>query len=560
MSISSEVRKAGPFAGNDVITDFPFSFKVFSTADVLVVRADSKGAEYTLKLGTDYTVSLNANQNTSPGGTVVKASPLVTGDKIVITSRVANLQPTDLTNQGGFYPAVINAALDRATIQIQQLSEKVDRSAKLPITRTEDADALSSDIVVLADNLSSVNTVAGSIGGVNTVAGISANVTTVANNTANINAAVADLPALAAKVSKTGDTMTGPLSVPAGATGAQVPRAQEVVSKTGDTMTGNLTVPSLNGGQLAGHRNKLINGDFSQNVRGLTSVADDAYCLDRWYVLTETGNVTVGQLTDPESGAPWGIRLTQPDATAKRIGFAQIIESKNIRQFASKAMNLSARLRLSTAANIRYAVIEHTGDADVVTSDVVNNWASATFTPSNFFIAGVNIISTGTIAPGAATWGEVSDWDALGAGVKNVIVFVWTESQVAQNVTLDCSRIQYEPGVVATPHEWRMDERILCARYARLNGGLSGWSVSTTELNGLAVDFGSTPMFSKPAISLLNGVGAGHDPGIASRDISSPVFGGGTNLGGYVQCTITATTANKLHNVLTGALLFTAEL
>lgn len=58
------------------------------------------------------------------------------------------------------------------------------------------------------------------------------NVDIVAGNIANINAAVADLPALSAKVSKTGDTMTGPLSVPAGATGAQVPQAQEVYLST----------------------------------------------------------------------------------------------------------------------------------------------------------------------------------------------------------------------------------------------------------------------------------------------------------------------------------------
>ena len=32
------------------------------------------------------------------------------------------------------------------------------------------------------------------------------------------------------------------------------------VNVDGDTMTGNLTVPSLNGGQLAGFRNQLING------------------------------------------------------------------------------------------------------------------------------------------------------------------------------------------------------------------------------------------------------------------------------------------------------------
>ena len=253
---------------------------------------------------------------------------------------------------------------------------------------------------------------------------------------------------------------------------------------------------------LGGHRNRLMNGDWSQNVRALTSVADDTYFLDRWYVLTETGNVTVAQLTDAESGAPFGVRVTQPDASPKRMGFAQIIESKNIRQYASRAMNLAARLRLSTGANIRYAVIEHTGTADVVTSDVVNSWASATFTPSNFFIGGVNIISTGVITPGAATWGEVSDWDALGASVKNVIVFVWTEAQVAQNVTLDCSRIQYEPGVVATPHDWRMSEDVLCARYAYPLGTSrpKGQAASASSVTSVEV-YTPAPMRSTPAIT-----------------------------------------------------------
>ena len=41
-------------------------------------------------------------------------------------------------------------------------------------------------------------------------------------------------------VNKTGDTMTGYLNVPAGASGSQAPRAGEVVKKSGDTMTGGL--------------------------------------------------------------------------------------------------------------------------------------------------------------------------------------------------------------------------------------------------------------------------------------------------------------------------------
>lgn len=52
-------------------------------------------------------------------------------------------------------------------------------------------------------------------------------------------------------VAKSGSTMTGALSVPAGATGTQVPRINEVVGISGDTMTGVLTL-SDHPGQLAG--------------------------------------------------------------------------------------------------------------------------------------------------------------------------------------------------------------------------------------------------------------------------------------------------------------------
>lgn len=66
------------------------------------------------------------------------------------------------------------------------------------------------------------------------------------------------------------------------------------VDKTGDTMTGNLTVPSINGGQLAGLRNKIINGNFGINQRAYVSGAATTasqYTLDRWKV-TGTGGIT----------------------------------------------------------------------------------------------------------------------------------------------------------------------------------------------------------------------------------------------------------------------------
>jgi hypothetical protein len=137
MSISSEVRRAGPYSGNGSTTAFAFAFKVFTTAQVVVTRTVvATGVEATLTLTTDYTVTLNANQNTNPGGTVTMLTAPVVGQSLTITSNVANLQPTAIANLGGFYPEVINDSLDRATIQIQQLDERLDRALVIPVSST----------------------------------------------------------------------------------------------------------------------------------------------------------------------------------------------------------------------------------------------------------------------------------------------------------------------------------------------------------------------------------------------------------------------------------------
>jgi hypothetical protein len=136
MTISSTTRIAGPFVGNGTATVFPFTFKVFAAADLDVVRLNiSTGVETTLVLNSDYSVTLNGDQNSNPGGSItLLAGALATGYTLVITSDIANLQPTDLTNQGGFYPEVITDALDRATIQIQQMQGEVSRSIKVPLS------------------------------------------------------------------------------------------------------------------------------------------------------------------------------------------------------------------------------------------------------------------------------------------------------------------------------------------------------------------------------------------------------------------------------------------
>lgn len=130
MTISNTSRTAGPFTGNGVITAFPFAYKVFARADVMVARTvTATGVETLLVLDSDYTVTLNADQNASPGGTITMLVAPPTGTTLAATSNLQIQQALDLTNNGGFYPKAINDALDRVVIFIQQLNARVGLGA-----------------------------------------------------------------------------------------------------------------------------------------------------------------------------------------------------------------------------------------------------------------------------------------------------------------------------------------------------------------------------------------------------------------------------------------------
>lgn len=153
MTISSQTRTAGPFIGNGTATIFPFAYKVFLASDILAVRTQiSTGVSVTLNLTADYTVMLNSDQNANPGGAIQLPAVLPADYSLVLTSTLPYLQPTDLTNGGGFYPAVITNALDRLTIFCQQLFGLTNRTLKLPISDTGMSSELPSAIA-RANNL-----------------------------------------------------------------------------------------------------------------------------------------------------------------------------------------------------------------------------------------------------------------------------------------------------------------------------------------------------------------------------------------------------------------------
>jgi|TARA_R100000482_G_scaffold20850_1_gene6068 hypothetical protein len=144
MTINSTTRKTSNLVGNGNTAQFPFAFKVFTDADVVVKKLEvSTSIETTLTLGAsnDYIVTLNEDQNGNPGGSITLKQGgndfnLPSGFQLVITSALEPLQGTDLTNQGGFYPEVINDALDKAVILHQQQQDEINRSIKFSLTNT----------------------------------------------------------------------------------------------------------------------------------------------------------------------------------------------------------------------------------------------------------------------------------------------------------------------------------------------------------------------------------------------------------------------------------------
>lgn len=227
------------------------------------------------------------------------------------------------------------------------------------------------------------------------------------------------------------------------------------VGRAGQDMSGNLLI---NGGARI----------WQRQVAGTpTTRADDAYAADRWYVLTQSNPIQTNQNTfSTYTGGVGGFvhELTQSNASAQRMGYATIVEAKdclfqNIGTAGATSMCLQGNAYCS-ASNIKIAILKWGGTTDAPTSDVVNDWTSATYTPSNFFISTVEVVGITTI-----TGGEFSLTVGNLASAKNLIVFIWTESTVAQAVTLAMGKLRLSPAAQPWVDRPYAQELAMCQRY-----------------------------------------------------------------------------------------------
>lgn len=463
MTISSNSRKAGPFVGNGTAATFPFTFKVFQASDLEVVKLTvATNVETILVLNTDFTASVNEDQNSSPGGTItLSAGALATGYNLVITSDIENLQPTDLTNQGGFYPEVITDALDRATIQIQQLQEAVDRSAKLPITSSADSDALVADIVRLADSadnidivannianvnevgddIANVNIVAGNISNVNTVAGVSANVTTVATDIAAVNTVAADLNEPVSEIETVAGSITNVNTVGTNIASVNTVAGIQANVTTVAGISANVTTVATNSASVVTVATDIaavqtVANDLNEPVSEIETVAGSIANVNTVGTNIASVNTTAANNTNITT-----VATNIADVGTVATNIADVIavadnetnidavagNSTNINAVATNSTNINtAATNIAAITTVANDLNEPTSEIDVVANNIANVNSVGTNIVDVQTVAGVagNVNTVAGIAPNVTTVAGISANVTTVAGISTAVTDV----------------------------------------------------------------------------------------------------------------------------------------
>lgn len=136
MTVPSTARRAGPFYGTDTLVSYPFSFKTFDKSHVRVIIRDSIGVESDLVVDSSALITLNPDQDASPGGSVTYAvagvgTALPSGYTLAILSNLAYSQETDLPEGGNYRATSVEDGLDALAVQVQQLAELSGRTFTL---------------------------------------------------------------------------------------------------------------------------------------------------------------------------------------------------------------------------------------------------------------------------------------------------------------------------------------------------------------------------------------------------------------------------------------------
>ena len=274
-------------------------------------------------------------------------------------------------------------------------------------------------------------------------------------NTEFTNIAVA----VATKLDTTALASPGPI-------GATTPAA---ISGTTGTFSGNVQMASVNGGQLAGLRNRIINGDMRVAQRGTTGALTTVYTyisVDRFAGAQSTAaNGVLAQVAASLDGFQYAAKIgrTATSTNTGAIILRSALETANSVSLQGQQVTLSfyakAGANFSAASsNITAQLFTGTGTDQSVST--MNTWTGS-----------ANPISTATAI--TTSWVRYSFTATLSSTATQVgiTVFYTPVGTAGADDNLYVTGVQLEVGPVATPFEQRPIgmELALCQRYFQTN-------------------------------------------------------------------------------------------
>jgi hypothetical protein len=349
------------------------------------------------------------------------------------------------------------------------------------------------------------------------------------------------------------DTTKDTVVVHDGSTAGGFPLARENLSNVPSSTA--VAFASYNGGQLAGMRNKIINGKMEIAQRGTSFAAPVTadYTVDRWRVgFSTTAVVTVSQQADVPSNNEFQsslrVAVTTADASiaaGESFTMIQFVEGYNARDLIGRTFTISFWVRSSKTGIHCVRLLNNGADRSYIaeyTINAVNTWEYKSIT-----------VSGGLITAGGWNWtngrGFAVEFVLAAGSSLHTTANAWqTGSFASTSSQVNCldtignifaiTGVQLEPGGVATPYEHRTygTELQLAQRYARplTTNSAAGQCTSATAANLIAV---GTPMRATPTVSTSSGWSVASSTGTAVAATS--VNPAASSLDGSVVITFT---------------------
>ena len=273
-------------------------------------------------------------------------------------------------------------------------------------------------------------------------------------------------------------------------------------------------VANLNGGPLAGFRNRIINGNFDFWQRGTSFVnpASGTYTSDRW-ITYRTGSsathsrqaFTRGQTSVP--GEPtyfFRAVVTTSAGAGNFVHIQQRIES--VRTFAGQQITVSFWAKANAAKPISVELEQQFGTGGSPSAAILSlavtkvtletSWQKVTVTATVASISGKTLGSDKNDVLG------INIWLDAGSSFNSR-----TDSLGQQSGTFDIAQVQIEPGPVATPFEQRPigTELALCQRYYYEDAILVGTGFGTSAIARASATH-PVEMRAAPSLTISNSV------------------------------------------------------